>query len=320
MPKQIVGFVAGYGDAKTNVERIVRLEKAGVPAAWLTTGGVAPDGLTTFAAAAARTEHIILGSSITPIWPRHPIAVAQQVLALASLAPGRFRLGLGNSNKATVESGFGYSYVSPLAYMEEYVQIVKTLLGKGSVDFDGKHLRAHARLQGPPAPDVPIMVAALTSRSYEAYARLADGLISWVCPPSYLRDKALPAMKAGAQQANRAVPPLIAHVPVCVHPNIQEARAAAREQLAIYPRVSTYQSMFKEAGFPEASQGAWSDAMLDAVVAMGTEEQVTKRLREVLSYGAAEIIAHPITAGPDKDASYQRAIDVVAAVNRLFAR
>ena len=36
-------------------------------------------------------------------------------------------------------------------------------------------------------------------------------------------------MKAGAQQAGRQVPPLIAHAPVCVHDNADEVRAAVRQ-------------------------------------------------------------------------------------------
>ena len=71
------------------VDGIVRAEERGIPAAWLTTGGVAPDGLTLLAAAAVRTERILLGTSITPTYPRHPLVMAQQSLAVAQLAPGR---------------------------------------------------------------------------------------------------------------------------------------------------------------------------------------------------------------------------------------
>lgn len=318
MAKQIIGVLAGYGDAKKNVERIVEIEQAGVPAAWLTTGGAAPDALTTFAGAAVRTSRIALGTSITPVWPRHPVAVVQQAAAISSLAPGRFRLGLGSANKSVVESSYGYSYRSPHEYMEEYVRIVKALLGEGKVDFDGKHLHAHVRLPAPLPAEVPVMVASLSTKSFERYARISDGLISWVCPTAYLRDKALPAIQAGAKQANREAPPLVAHVPVCLHDNIAEARNAAREQLAIYPRLPTYQTMFAEAGFPEVAKGAWSDAMLDAVVAMGSSEQVVERLREVFSFGAREIIVHPVAVGADADAAFRKTLETVGRVSAML--
>jgi alkanesulfonate monooxygenase SsuD/methylene tetrahydromethanopterin reductase-like flavin-dependent oxidoreductase (luciferase family) len=55
----------------------------------------APDTLTLFAAAAARTSSVRLGTAIVPTYPRHPLALAQQALALDDLAPGRLRLGIG---------------------------------------------------------------------------------------------------------------------------------------------------------------------------------------------------------------------------------
>ena len=51
-----------------------------------------PDVLTTFAVAAAKTSTINLGTSIVPTYPRHPLVVAQQALAIHDLAPGRLRL------------------------------------------------------------------------------------------------------------------------------------------------------------------------------------------------------------------------------------
>ncbi len=57
--------------------------------------------------------------------------------------------------------------------------------------------------------------------------------------------------------------------------------------------------------------------MLDAVVAIGNEEHTANRLHEVLSYGAAEIIVHPVVVG-NPDASYQRAAELVAAVNQTL--
>ncbi|MBI2935394.1 MAG: LLM class flavin-dependent oxidoreductase [Chloroflexi bacterium] len=316
MANQRIGVTAMGGDAKTVVDRIVRLEHMGIPAAWLTTGGAGPDGITLFAAAAVQTERILLGTCITPTWPRHPLVTVQQAQVVARLAPGRFRLGLGPSHKVSIEPMYGYTFETPLTHLREYILIVKALLRQGEVDFDGKHWHAHAKLPNPLAPDVPVMASALRRRSYEACGEVADGAISWVSPGTFLRDVALPAMRAGAQKARREPPPLIAHAPVCVHSSLEEARAAAKEQLPSYPRSPFYQQMFVDAGFPEAREGLWSDRMLDAVVLMGDEERVAGRLRELLSWGATEIIAHPVPAGHNREASMQRTLELLAAVNR----
>ncbi|MBI2166215.1 MAG: LLM class flavin-dependent oxidoreductase [Chloroflexi bacterium] len=315
MAQKRIGVAAMGGDSRAVLDRIILLERMGIPAAWLTTGGTMPDGITLFAAAAARTERILLGTCITPTWPRHPLVTVQQTQVVAHLAPGRFRLGVGPSHKASMEQLYGFKYHTPLTHLREYIHIVKKLLHEGAVDFDGKHFHAHAKL-ATPLPDIPIMASALRSKSYELCGELADGAISWVCPGAYLRDVALPAMVTGARKAGRPTPPLIVHAPVCVHDSLQEAHAAAREQLGNYPRSFLYQQMFVAAGFPEATEGSWSDRMLDAVVLAGNEQKVGARLRQLFDWGATEIIAHPIGAGRDARASIQRTLELVAAVSR----
>ena len=317
MAKQRIGVTAMGGDSKTIVARIQELERLGISAAWLTTGGAGLDGLTLFAAAAARTERILLGSSITPTWPRHPIITASQAQVVAQLAPGRFRLGVGPGHKIGMETMFGVNFQTPLTNLREYLTVVKTLLREGSVDFDGEHYHAHAKIETP-LRDVPVMASALRRRSFELCGELADGAISWVCPGHYLREVALPAMKAGARKAGRETPPLVAHVPVCVHDNLEEIRAAAREQMSFYARLPFYQQMFIDAGYPEAKEGTWSDRMLDALVAMGKEEQVAGKLREHFAWGATEIIAMPIAAGRQRDASMQRTLNLLAAVSKTL--
>lgn len=66
-----------------------------------------PDALTTLAAAAVKTSTVNLGTSIVPIYPRHPLVMAQQALALHDLAPGRLRLGIGPSHRFVIENIYG---------------------------------------------------------------------------------------------------------------------------------------------------------------------------------------------------------------------
>ena len=312
MSEQLIGVAVSGPDSAGILATIEKAERIGIPAAWLTTGGSGLDALTVFAAAAVRTDRIRLGTSITPTFPRHPVVVVQQVQVLAQLAPGRFRLGLGPSHRPTMEATFGVDFRAPLGHLREYVQIVKTLLQHGTVNFDGRYYKAHAQIRTP--VDVPVMASALRRKSFELCGAEADGAISWVCPGVYLRDVALPAMRAAAEQAGRPVPPLIAHAPVCVHEKPDEVRTAAREQLANYVRLPFYVQMFADAGFPEASQGAWSDGMLDAVLLSGDESRVAERLRQLFSLGATEVLVSPLAVGPDRAASLDRTLQLVAEV------
>jgi F420-dependent oxidoreductase-like protein len=313
---QTIGVAVQAPDAGAVVAMIERLEKLGIPAAWLTTGGAGLDGLTLFAAAALRTERILLGTCIVPTFPRHPIVMVQQAQVVAQLAPNRFRLGIGPSHKPTIERMFGIDFERPLSHLAEYLTVVKDLLHRGEVDHQGERFRVQARLARP-AP-VPVMISALRPGSYALAGALADGAISWVSPYAYLRERALAALKRGAEEAGRPVPPLIAHTPVVVHEDCAAVRAAALQQIATYPRTPFYQRMFTAAGYPEAQQGSWSEAMLDAVVISGDETTVAQRLRDVLSF-AGEVIVSVITVGEDREASRTRTLNLLADLARRLA-
>ena len=313
MAEKRIGVAVTAPDSSAALADIEDLEKRGFPAAWMTSGGASGgDSLSVFAAAASRTRNILLGTAITQIFPRHPIAVAQQVLVLAQLAPGRFRLGLGTSGRGGMEQTFGVDFRAPLAHLREYLRIEKSLLQQGSVDFSGRYYQAHTSISSP--VDVPVMAAALGPRAYQLCGAEADGAISWVCPGSYLRDVALPALRKGAEIADRPVPPLVVQVPVCVHDNPDEAREAVRQQFAGFARSPFYQDMFTGAGFPEVSQGTWSDSMVDAVAVWGDESRVTEGLQGLFSIGATEILASPVPAGGDREASRDRTLAVLAKV------
>ena len=315
MDEKVIGVAVSGATSEEILGQIERSERAGIPAVWMTTGGARLDSITTFAAAAGRTQNIKFGTSIVPTYPRHPLVMAQQTQVVAQLAPGRFRLGIGPSHRPTMRA-MGIRLRSPLGHLKEYLQILKALLQTGKVDFDGEFYQAHETIAEP--VDVPVMASALQRGSFELCGAEADGAISWICPPQYLRDVAVPAMKAGAKEAGREVPPLIAHAPVCVHDNADEARAAVRQQV-MNPRMPFYQRMLVDAGFPEATQGVWSDAMIDAAVFWGDETKVAERIQEMFSIGATEVLISPIGAGEDQEESIHRTTRLIAELAKAPA-
>src|SRR5579884_138765 len=120
-----VGLVVTRPTPTATLDLIVRAERHGVRAVWSTVGGTNPDAVTLFAAAATRTHHVMLGTAIVPIYPRHPLVLASQALVLADLAPGRLRLGLGPSHRPTIEGTFGLPFTRPLAYLREYLTVLR---------------------------------------------------------------------------------------------------------------------------------------------------------------------------------------------------
>lgn len=323
MDEKIIGIaVSGSAGppnptAKEVLTEIEQAERLGIQAVWMTTSGARLDSITTFAAAATQTQSIKFGTSVVPTYPRHPLVMVQQSLVMAQLAPGRFRLGVGPSHRPSLQA-MGIPMNDPLGHLKEYLRILKALLQKGTVDFDGAFFQAHDSIAEP--VNVPVMASALQRGSFELCGAEADGAISWVCPGPYLRDVALPAMKKGAERAGRPVPPLIAHVPVCLHDNADEVRAAFREQFGNYPKLPFYQRMFIASGYPEAVNAIWSDAMIDGLVVYGDDAQIAERLQDLLNFGTAEILANPVLVGDDRPALLERTLRLLGEVAQPAAK
>jgi F420-dependent oxidoreductase-like protein len=296
------------------VAQVQQAEIAGVPVAWTTIGGAGgADPLTAAAAALAQTDRIRVGTAIVPTWPRHAVALASQALALHQIAPGRLRLGIGPSHEPSMVATYGVEWRKPLQNLREYLEALRSLFTTGAVDMDGTHVRAHARWREP--ADIELLASALRPKSFGLCGELTDGALSWMCPRSYLIDRALPALRSGAAQAGRGVPPLIAHVPFFVSEDREAARDLARKQLGNYARVPFYRAMFNEAGF-DVDDSGYSDALLDDLVVSGTEAQVIAGLRRYLDDGCGEVLAAPLIDPTDREGSLARAFAAVAAANR----
>ena len=254
MTKKRIGVDAAGANANELVAHIQELEALGIEAAWLTTGGAGLDALSVFAAAGAQTQRIFMGTGITPTWPRHPIAAIQQVQVIAQLAPGRFRFGVGPSGKEGMVDMFGADFRAPVTNVKEYVQVCKSLLQEGSVDFQGTQYTARAEIE--PIPDVPIMASALGSGAFKACGQVTDGAISWLCPAAYLSEVAVPALEEGAREAARPTPP---SSPTSAPPSTRTSRRFGTwcgTSSATFPRLSTT----PECSPPPVSPRPWTRA------------------------------------------------------------
>ena len=312
MTDKAIGVVV-RGRSVSGVLRSIReAEALGIQAVWLESAVGLLDPLTLFAAAAAQTSRIQLGTGIVPIWSRHPLAVVQQAQVLAELATGRFRLGVGVGTIGPERRAYGSSFHTSLGRLTEYVQVLKAILQTGEVDFLGFHYEAHARL---PAPlDIPIMMPTVGRRSFALCGAHADAGITGLCPADYVQDVGIPALITGAEQAGRAAPPVVFNALVCVHDDPQEVKEAVRQRWGRMLSPS-FVNMFASAGFPEANEG-WSDAMIEAVVVHGVEDRVAERLKDLLHWGPEELMLNIVEAGENRAASAQRTLALVGDVAR----
>jgi F420-dependent oxidoreductase-like protein len=303
--------VSGTNAAEA-VTAIKAAEDAGVRQVWTTQTMTLPDTLTMFAAAAAQTKSIRVGTAIVPVYPQHPLVLARQALALHDLAPGRLRLGVGTSHRRTVEGVYGLPMESPLEYLHEYVEVLRAALWDGKVDHQGRFLKAKVEL--PRTPRTPILISALREGAFRLAGRISDGAISWVCPVPYLLDKALPALRAGAEDSNRPAPPLLAHVPVALSNDREAVTAAARKRLGIYGRLPYYAAMFEAAGYAVSPEGGLTGDLIDNLVVRGDEASVAQRLSELLGTGLDELLIMLVPVG-DADAEQSKLMHLIGQLS-----
>jgi F420-dependent oxidoreductase-like protein len=307
------GLVLPRGSATDVVARTRQAESRGVGTVWSTVGGPAADLVTAYAAAGAATERVTLGTSVIPTYPRHPITLAAQAIALNDLAPGRIRLGIGPSHKPTIEGSYGIPMGKPLTHLREYLTVLRALLWEGTVAFSGEYYTVTSSL--PPsvsAPKIPIPISALRPNAFELAGERADGAISWLAPVDYLVNTALPALQQGADRADRARPPLIAHIPVAVSTDRAASRSAFRAQFPIYGRLPFYAAMFEAAGFPVSSTGEMTDGLVDTLAVSGDASEIRSRLSDIHARGIGELlISHVVVE--DEATELQALSDILSS-------
>jgi len=276
-------------------------EQLGYDSVWVT-HGLGRDSFLVLAAYGAVTTRIGLGNGVVPIYPRHPVAMAQAALTLNEMTAGRFRLGIGVSHAASMEDMLGLRVVEPLAAMREYVAVLRGALGEGS-DFSGRHYRARWAMavpRRPPAP--PIYLAALSAKMLELAGEIADGVVLWLCPPRYVREVALPAIARGRRRAGRALDgfDVVAAVPLAVTEDRAAALAAFRGELARYATLPFYRAMLETAGLGAElaafdREGTVPPAMAEALGGLGSPGAAREYVAAYRGAGVTLPAVRPIT-------------------------
>lgn len=230
----------------------LRAETWGYESLWVTHGG-GRDSFLVLSAYGHAARTIRLGTGVVPIYPRHPVALAQEALTLAELSGGRFRLGIGVSHRAMMTEGFGLEMGSPPEAMREYVAVLRSALF-GKVEHSGTRYRvswqsALRRLPEPP----PLFIAGLSAKMLELAGEIADGVILWLCAPPYVQKVAIPAIVRGRARIGKSLEgfEVVAAVPVAVTHSVEGTTALFKEELTRYARLPYYRAMLAASGFSE---------------------------------------------------------------------
>jgi len=289
----------GFG---TTVDQVVqqaaRAEADGFKALWYPSA-VLGDPLVPMALAGRATASIELGTSVLQTYTCHPVLMAVRAAAVVAAigAPGRFTLGVGPSHRPVIEDMFGMSYNSPGRHTDEYTQVLTQLLRGEAVSFAGEEFRVNA---APPAladgVAVPVLVSALGPRLLRVAGQYAAGTITWMANARAVEEHVAPRIQAAASDAGRPPPRIVVGLPVAVHDDVAEARAAAAEQFVIYGQLPNYQRILERGGV---------SAPAEAVI-VGDEASVTAQVEALFAAGATDVWAAPFPVGADRSSSRAR--------------
>jgi len=177
---------------------------------WRHTGGHGPFSMAWMGAVGARTQRIIMGTSVlTPTFRYPPAVIAQAFGTLGCLFPGRVVLGVGTGESLNEVPALGLAWPEPkerTARLKEALTLIRQLWSEERVSFQGQFYRTEkATIYDRPAQPVPIYVAGAGPLISKYAGQSAEGFIctSGKAPELY-RDTLLPNVAAGIQGAGRS--------------------------------------------------------------------------------------------------------------------
>ncbi|HET9258557.1 MAG TPA: TIGR03560 family F420-dependent LLM class oxidoreductase [Acidimicrobiia bacterium] len=139
-----------------------------------------PEAYTALAFVAGVTEKIRLGAMVTGITHRHPIVLGKVVASLDVLSGGRANCGLGIAWDEEEHASYGIEFPPTkerYELLEETLQVLPLLWGKGTPPFAGKHIVSPGLISYPrPIQDhIPIMIGGSgEKKTLRLVARYAD--------------------------------------------------------------------------------------------------------------------------------------------------
>lgn len=227
-----------------------RADTLGYESLWVT-HGIGRDALQVLAAYGHVAPHLGLGSGVIPIYPRHPVVLAQEALTLSDVSGGRLRLGIGVSHKPMMEGALGLDMGRPLEVTREYVTVLRAAL-TGKVQHQGARYRVTWQSGLPRVPAAPpILLGGLGPRMLELAGEIADGVVLWLAAPAYVREQAVPAIRRGRERAGKPLQgfEIVAAVPAALTADRPAATALFRTELMRYLALPFYRAMLEQSGF-----------------------------------------------------------------------
>lgn len=275
-----------------------RVEDIGLDDVWLA-NIFSFDAISTLAIIGRETQHIGLGTAVTPTYPRHPTAIAQQALTTAAASNNRFTLGIGLSHKIVIEDMLGFSYDKPARHMREYLSVLMPLVRGETANFQGDLYQVNLTLDVPGVDRLPVVVAALGPVMLKLAGEFADGTNTWMVGPKTMEEHIVKRLREAS--VGRDDPKVVGGFPVILTNKPDDARARIAEGLTIYGQLPSYRAMLDREGV---------DGPADIAI-VGDENLLRGEIRRLENIGVTHFNAAIMGV---EEGAYDRTLEFLASI------
>jgi alkanesulfonate monooxygenase SsuD/methylene tetrahydromethanopterin reductase-like flavin-dependent oxidoreductase (luciferase family) len=270
------------------------------------------------AEAAVRTQRITLGTGIVGIWNRSAATLAMAASTLHHISRGRFALGIGASTPQLAEGLHDTPFEPPVPRMRRLVTQTRALLRGERIPLAVATAARALKLNVPPAPELPIYVAALGDAMTRLAGELADAWSPFLYPWSRL-SQGVAQLREGAKRGGHPdrIPEIHASIPAVVDDDAGKARAGAAWFVAFYVTTmgAVYRDSLTRQGYGKevesvlaANAGKFAgvvppdaEELLEQLIVYGTPPEARRRLQRWHDAGAhfAMLLFRPNLTPPE---------------------
>lgn len=251
-----------------------QIEELGFPTVWVPEA-VGREPFASTALLLSATEKLILATGIASLHARSPMTMQAGWKTITEAFPDRFLLGIGVSHQPAVEGFHGGSYDKPYSTMVKYL------------DAMDRGLYFAAQPSAPPAR----ALAALGPKMLKLAAERTMGAHPYFVPVEHT-----PIARA-AMGPDALLAPELA---VVFSRDASEARAIARGFMKTYLGLPNYTNNLKRLGWTDEDIAGPTDALVDAIVAWGSLDDIQTRIKAHLDGGADHVCVQVLSSDPTK--------------------
>ena len=281
------------------------LEAKGFKSLWIANAN-SYDALNLALYLSTQTKFMELGTAVIPVFSKHPVELAQQILTTALISNNRLKIGLGVSHKHRVENELGLKYITPVNYMNEFLIILKDILHRGYSKFKGNIFNVDVSIDAETCNDVDIYLAALGPKMLGLAEKYTKGTITWMTGYKTIKNNIAPVLNSKLDNNSKSI---LSSIPICITDDVETVTNEAKSIFKFYNNYPNYKKMIIQEGVKDASD----------LAIVGDEDYAYNILQEYANSGVTEILAVVFGEDINKRINLQsRTLDFLLSIKDKF--